>query len=79
MSKMAWRAVAHTELAQLLKGAALDGSCAVGASTVYHFSQDGREYVALSLPDGQAVLIEPTGPAVKKRRHIDPAPSEKSA
>lgn len=79
MSKMVWRTVEHAELAHLLNGAELDDSCAVGHSTVYHFSQEGREYVALSLPDGRAILVEPAGAKVQKRRHIDPVPSEESS
>ena len=72
MSKLAWRSIAHTELAQLLNGAALGDSSAVGDSTVYHFSQHGSEFVAVSLPEGKAVLLEMATAGRPQRRHIDP-------
>ena len=72
MSKLAWRTVTHADLAQLLNGAVLGESCAVGLSTVYRFRQDGREVLAVSLPDGLAVLVEPSVVPRPKRRRIDP-------
>lgn len=72
MSKLAWRSIAHADLAQLLNGAELDQSSAVGESTVYQFMQDGREFVAVSLPEGQAVLLELAMVGNPKRRRADP-------
>lgn len=72
MSKLAWRSIAHAELAQLLNGAALDSSSAVEDSTVYHFHQNGSEFVAVSLPEGRAVLLELASTGRPKRRRIDP-------
>ena len=72
MSKLARRSITHAELAALLKGAALDNSSDVEGSTVYHFSQNGTEYVAVSLPEGRAVLLELSSVQRPKRRRIDP-------
>lgn len=72
MSKLAWRSIGHDELAQLLNGSAMGESSAVGASTVYHFNHDGRELVAVSLPEGRAVLLELAAPTRPKRRRADP-------
>jgi hypothetical protein len=74
MSKLAWRKIAHAKLAELLNGAAVDDSHAVGESTVYHFNHEGRECVAVSLPEGRAVLIEIGSDANPRRRHIDNDP-----
>lgn len=70
MSKLAWRSIAHAELAQLLNGAALDHSSAVEDATVYHFVQNGTEFVAVSLPEGRAVLLELAIAGRPKRRRI---------
>lgn len=75
MSKLAWRSIAHAELAQLLNGSALGDSSAVGDSTVYHFNQNGHEFVAVSLPEGKAVLLEMASTGRPKRRRIDPEAS----
>lgn len=72
MSKLNWHTVPQPELALLLKQATLDTSRAVGSSTVYHLSIDNREVLAVSLPDGQAVVIETQTPPRVKRRRVDP-------
>lgn len=74
MSKLAWRKIEHAKLAELLNGAAVEDSHAVGESTVYHFSHEGQECVAISLPEGRAVLIELGGGATPRRRYIDQEP-----
>ncbi len=74
MSKLAWRKIAHAKLAELLNGAEVEDSHAVGDSTVYHFSHEGQECVAISLPEGRAVLIEMGGAANPRRRRIDQDP-----
>lgn len=58
MNKLHWRTAAPGELALLLEQAQLDGSRAVGACTVYQLRVHGHETLAVSLPDGQALLIE---------------------
>lgn len=75
MNRLNWRTIASTELAQLLKGATLDDSRAVGASTVYQLSINGRDVLAVSLPDGQAVVVEVVAPLHTSRRRIEPTAS----
>jgi len=72
MNKLAWHAVPHTELSLLLKQATLDDSRAVGSSTVYHLTVDGRDVLAISLADGQAVVVEAVPLPINKRRRVDP-------
>jgi hypothetical protein len=67
-----WHTLPPGKLALLLQQSQLNGSRAVGASTVYHLGVDGREVLAVSLPDGQAVVIEAHQPPRAKRRRIDP-------
>ncbi|MEO7106137.1 MAG: hypothetical protein ABIZ09_07180 [Rhodoferax sp.] len=71
MSRFNWHTVASAELALLLKEATLDASRAVGTSTVYQLTVDGRDVLAVSLPDGQAIVVELAAPARALRRHID--------
>ncbi len=75
MSRLKWRAVPHGELALLLKKSQLDGSRAVGTSTVYQVNLDGQDLLAVSLPDGQAVVVELNTSPHTLRRRIDPAKS----
>ena len=72
MNKLAWHTVPHAELSLLLQQATLDDSRAVGTSTVYHLSVDGRELLAISLADGRAVLVETAPPPKNKRRRVEP-------
>ena len=72
MSRLNWRSVASADLALLLKEATLDGSRAVGTSTVYQLTVDGRDMLAVSLPDGQAVVVDITAPVHTLRRRVDP-------
>ena len=79
MSKLNWQTVPQAELSQLLKQAELDASRAVGAATVYQLTiAGGREVLAISLPDGQALVVEATVPAKLDRRknplHESPPP-----
>ena len=73
MNRMRWQSIHQGELAMLLKKAKLDDSRAVGVSTVYQFTVDGQDVVAVSLPDGQAVLVELNTLPNTQRRHIDTA------
>lgn len=72
MSKLNWRAAAHAELALLLKQARLDGSRAVGASTVYQLHLQGRDVLAIALTDGQAILVEVQAQPKSNRRRVSP-------
>ncbi len=79
MSKLNWHTVPHAELSLLLKQAELDASRAVGAATVYQLTMaGGREVLAISLPDGQALVVEATTPPKFNRRknplHESPPP-----
>ena len=74
MNRLNWRTIASQELALLLKRAALDDSRAVGTSTVYRLTLDGRDVLAVSLPDGEAVVVEVAAPVHTLRRRVDPAP-----
>jgi hypothetical protein len=73
MNRLKWRTVASQELALLLKEAKLDDSRAVGASTVYQLKVDGRDVLAVSLPDGEAVVVEVVAPVHTLRRRVDPS------
>lgn len=72
MNQLHWRAVASKDLALLLKSAQLDASRAVGTSTVYQLTVDGRAVLAVSMPDGEAVLVEIAAPVHSLRRRVDP-------
>ncbi len=75
MSRLKWRAVPHAELALLLKGALLADSRAVGTSTVYQLNHNGQDMLAVSLPDGQAVVVELNTRPHTLRRRVDPTKS----
>ena len=69
MNKIQWRAVQAKELSQLLLQTDLLDSRAVGSTTVYRLAMPGRELLAVSLPDGQALVLEPQSyPAVNRRK-----------
>ncbi|MDT8990760.1 hypothetical protein RQP54_07755 [Curvibacter sp. APW13] len=69
MNKIQWHTLQAAELSQLLQQTELLESRAVGATTVYHLALPGRELLALSLPDGQALVMEPQSyPAVNRRK-----------
>lgn len=72
MNRLRWRSAPHGELALLLEKARLDDSRAVGTSTVYQFNLDGQDVLAISLPDGQAVVVEINARAPILRRRVDP-------
>ena len=71
MSKLHWRTESTTALATFLKHADLEKSAAIGNSTLYQITHEGREKLAIALPDGQALIIE-TGEPQKIRRRVDP-------
>lgn len=68
MNKIQWQILSAAELAQLLQKAQVQESRAVGTSTVYQLNVDGRELLAVSLADGQALRMEPQSwPSVNRR------------
>lgn len=58
MNRLSWRAVPRGDLSLLLEKARLEDSRAVGSSTVYQLNLNGQDVLAISLPDGQAVIVE---------------------
>lgn len=76
MNKLIWRVGKISEIPELLMGATLENSAAIGAATVYHFKHEGQEKLAISLPDGQALIIEPLPSGRPRRRRIDPLKTE---
>lgn len=74
MNKIQWQTLGAAELAQLLQHAQVQEAKAVGASTVYQLSLDGRELLAVSLADGQALCMEPVSwPSINRRKGLRPA------
>lgn len=71
MKKLNWQVVSGTELSQLLTQSSLEESGAVGSATVYHLSHDGQEKIAISLPDGQVMLVEPGDVNKPRRRRLE--------
>ncbi|MFZ6862403.1 hypothetical protein ACO0K7_07185 [Undibacterium sp. Ji67W] len=71
MSKLSWRIAPVSELSQMLVTAHLEKSSAVGNATIYHFQHDGQEKMAVTLADGQALMIELQSQDTKRRRKID--------
>ncbi len=59
MKRLRWRVASGPELSQLLREATLHESAAVGNATVYRLGLEGSEQVAIALPDGQVVVIDP--------------------
>lgn len=78
MNKLLWRTGKVTELPELLMLATLEKSAAVGVATVYHFTHEGQEKLAISLPDGQALIIEPIPSGKPRRRRADPLKADQS-
>jgi predicted DNA-binding protein (UPF0251 family) len=72
MTKFQWCTESATELANLLKQAEIHASAAIGTSTIYQIMHEGREKLALSLPEGQILIIETAAPVKIRRRRVDP-------
>lgn len=72
MSKLLWHTESVSQLAALLRLSTLENSAAVGASTVYQITHEGREKLAVSLPDGQAIIVELRDVLRTRRRRVDP-------
>lgn len=68
MNKIEWRTLSAAELSQLLQQADIQESRAVGAATVYRLGMPGCELMAVSLADGQALVMEPKSwPSANRR------------
>lgn len=74
MTKLSWQVVSGAELSNLLTQSSLEDSSAVGGSTVYHVIHDGQEKIAIALPDGQAMLVEPGDVNNPRRRRLELRP-----
>lgn len=72
MSKLLWGTKSVGELSTLLTLSTIENSAAVGASTIYQIMHEGREKLAVSLPDGQAIIIELRDVIRTRRRRVDP-------
>mgnify|MGYP000025764753 CR=1 FL=1 len=72
MSQLQWKVESATTLASILKHAKLEKSAAIGAATLYQIMHEGREKLAIALPDGQTLMIESGEPARIRRRRVDP-------
>ncbi len=79
MHKLQWHSNSSAELSALLTLASLENSAAIGDSTVYHITHDGREKLAVALPDGKAIIIELSQPQHIKRRRQDPVVAQDAA
>lgn len=75
MSKLRLNSVTTTQLSSLLTLSTLEKSSALGDSSIYHILHDGKEKIAISLPDGKAVVIELEVDEQGKRRRIDLIPA----
>jgi hypothetical protein len=75
MNKLRLITVTTAELSSLLTLSTLEKSSALGDSSIYHILHDGKEKIAISLPDGQAVIIELEVEEQGKRRRIDLTPA----
>ncbi len=71
MAKLAWRHITVQELASLLKDASLLHSESLGSATLYHFHLQQQDYIAWSLEDGKAILVEAEILSPQRRRHTE--------
>jgi hypothetical protein len=67
--------VTTAQLSSLLTLSTLEKSSALGDSSIYHLLHDGKEKIAISLPDGKAMVIELEVEEQGKRRRIDLIPA----
>jgi predicted DNA-binding protein (UPF0251 family) len=72
MSKLQWCTTSASRLSELLTQAKLDKSAAIGNSTMYQIIHEGREMLAIALPDGQVIVIDIVDQLNAKRRRADP-------
>lgn len=74
MKKLLWRVITGQELSQLLAQRTVHESAAVGGATVYQLDQGEGEHLAIALPDGQVLVIEPNTVKWPRRRRQEAAP-----
>lgn len=71
MNPLHWHSLDAAALAELLGRATVHDSRAIGAATVYEMQSAGRAMLAISLPDGQAIVVERAPRVPLHRRSID--------
>ena len=80
MKTLTWHGSTGAELAELLIQAKLEESAAVSGATVYRLMHGGVEKIAISLSDGQVLIIQPEGVNQPRRRRLETqAPDDPSA
>ena len=72
MKTLTWHGSTGAELAELLIQAKLEESAAVSGATVYRLMHGGVEKIAISLSDGQVLIIQPEGVNQPRRRRLEP-------
>jgi predicted DNA-binding protein (UPF0251 family) len=72
MKNLTWHGSSGAELAELLNQATLEESAAVSGTTVYRLIHNNVEKIAISLSDGQVLIIEPEGVNQPRRRRLEP-------
>lgn len=72
MKSLIWHGSTVAELADLLVQAKLEESAAVSGATVYRLNHNNVEKIAISLSDGQVLIIEPEGQLQPRRRRLEP-------
>jgi hypothetical protein len=70
MSKLDWQLHSLKELSAVLTDATVLHSQAIGASVLYQITHQGVEKLAISLSDGQALIIETRQPNHPERRRL---------
>lgn len=71
MKSLIWHGSTVAELADLLVQAKLEESAAVSGATVYRLNHNNVEKIAISLSDGQVLIIEPEGGQQPRRRRVE--------
>ena len=71
MKTLTWHGSTGAELAELLIQAKLEESAAVSGATVYRLMHGGVEKIAISLSDGQVLIIQPEGVNQPRRRRLE--------
>lgn len=80
MKSLTWHGSSVAELAAMLVQAKLEESAAVSGATVYRLIHNNVEKIAISLSDGQVLIIEPETSNHPRRRRHEPKPApDKSA
>lgn len=67
-NQLLWHVGAANTLAEILVDADIQNSRAVGDLTIYHFQHNGCEKMAVTLPDGQSLMISLAAYAIHPAR-----------